>query len=65
MRKLNEKEVKELEDFSYKVDMEGFNYALENYGPKEEVLQEFYKLPSLEAEELLDDLREEYDIPIN
>lgn len=62
IRKLNEKEIKDLEDFVFKVSMEGFNYALENYGPKEKVFDVFYKLPSLEAEDFLNELMEKYNI---
>lgn len=45
--------------------MEGFSYALENYGPKDKVLSTLYQLPTLEAIEWLDELREQYQIEVN
>jgi len=62
IRELNDKEIKELDSFVFKVSMEGFNYALENYGPKEKIFDVFYKIPSLEAEELLNELMEKYNL---
>lgn len=65
MKKLSSKELKSLVDFCFKVDMEGFSYALENYGPKDKVLSKLYQLPTLEAIEWLDELREQYQIEVN
>lgn len=63
--KLSKEEIKSLEEFSFKVDMEGFNYALENYGPKEDVFKPLYTLSVLKAEDWLEELRDDYDIPVS
>jgi hypothetical protein len=65
MLNLNQKEIESLELFAFKVDMEGFNYALENYGPKEKVFKPLYSLSALEAEDFFDDLRDHYNIEIS
>lgn len=59
---LNKKELEKLETFVYKVSMEGFNYALRNYGPKSPVFKKLYELSALNSEDFLEELMEEHGI---
>jgi len=58
------------EGFLFKVDMEGLDYAVENYAPKDTGDKKFDKLiekmqnAQEELQEYIDELREEYDIPV-
>jgi len=58
------------EGFLFKVDMEGLNYAVENYAPEDtgdkkfdRILKRLYSAQE-EMEEYIDELREKYDIPV-
>mgnify|MGYP001429434630 CR=1 FL=1 len=65
MRRLSDKELETLIGFCFKVDMEGFSYALQNYGPTDKIFKKLYELPTLDAIEWLDELRYQYQIEIN
>ena len=59
------------ERFLFKVDMEGLSYAVENYAPKDTGDERFEKIldklqgAQEEMEEYIEELREEYDIPVS
>lgn len=60
---MNEKDLKELEDFVFKVSMEGFTYALKNYPPPNKgIFKPLFELPAIKAESYLEKLMEENNL---
>ena len=62
---LTEEQLEALEIFVFKVSMDGYAYAIENYPPKElpkSIYSQLRTLPSIEAENYLEELMEEYGL---
>lgn len=59
------------EKFLFKVDMEGLDYAVENYAPEKTGDAKFDKLiktfrsAMAELNDYVEEIREEYNIPVN